>query len=448
MPDPSTPNPSPDRPGTQFVWYKHGIFNPARAESAFERQARDVPTGMKRHAYVAALAVLLLTTFISAAEVGAVILGGFFLLRTRRTIRLWASSLLQPVPLLIFAWTVWQFTTLLWTGDVRLGLDEISEVRWGVLIILLWPVIRFRRTLIMVLACSFLITNAAQWVHWLFNGADWLPWDHPPDRISAWWGPAVGGTMLTGALGLHLPAAMMGRGCMRLVGIVLSIVTLVAILMIGTRGAWIAAAGLIVIVAGIAMWTSRQRGRLLAGLGVAALILLAAGIYLREPIMSRVHNAHDEITRAFEEKEYTTSTGTRIIMYWWAIEAFVEHPIAGVGAGGYHAWIDRHLIEQGIDPADRRVLDHAHCAVLHVAATSGTVGLVIAGAFIVCALRGAFAYVGREQLGTYLAGPGFALVGLLLISVFDSVHVNTQSAALTAALLGLAPGWLPREARP
>lgn len=254
--------------------------------------------------------------------------------------------------------------------------------------------------------------------------------------------------MLTGALGLHLPAAMMGRGCMRLVGIVLSIVTLVAILMIGTRGAWIAAAGLIVIVAGIAMWTSRQRGRLLAGLGVAALILLAAGIYLREPIMSRVHNAHDEITRAFEEKEYTTSTGTRIIMYWWAIEAFVEHPIAGVGAGGYHAWIDRHLIEQGIDPADRRVLDHAHCAVLHVAATSGTVGLVIAGAFIVCALRGAFAYVGREQLGTYLAGPGFALVGLLLISVFDSVHVNTQSAALTAALLGLAPGWLPREARP
>lgn len=431
-----------------MVWYKSGFFNLARAEAAFEEQARLVAIGMLRHAYVAGLSLLLLMTFISGAEVGAVILGAFFLLRAHRTIRLWPSCLLQPVPILIFAWTTWQFATLLWSGDVRLGLDEISEMRWGVLIILLWPVIRYRHALILVLACSFLITNAAQWVHWIFNGAEWLPWDRPLDRISAWWGPAVGGTMLTGALGLHLPAALMGRGRTRLVGIVLSIVTLVAILMTGTRGAWIAAGGLIFVVAGVAMWTSRRRGRLLAGLGVAALALLAAGIYLREPIMSRVHNARDEITRAFEEKEYTTSTGTRIIMYWWAVEAFAEHPFAGVGAGGYHAWIDRHLIEQGIDPARRRVLDHAHCAILHVAATSGTVGLLIAGAFIVFALRGAFAYVGREQLGTYLAGPGFALIGLLFISVFDSVHVNTQSAALLGALLGLAPGWLPREARP
>ncbi|MCL4221540.1 MAG: O-antigen ligase family protein [Phycisphaerales bacterium] len=424
------------------------MFDPAWAEAAFEEQARLVPAGIHRHAWVAGLAMLLLMTFISAAEVGAALLGAFFLLRTRRTIRLWPSSLLQPVPLLIIAWTVWQFTTLLWSGDVRLGLDEISEARWGVLIILLWPVIRYRHTLIFVLVCSFLITNAAQWVHWLFNGADWLPWVREPDRISAWWGPAVGGTMLTGALGLHLPAAMMGRGRTRVIGIVLSIVTLIAILMTGTRGAWIASAGLTVIVACVAIWTSRQCGRLLAGLGVAALVLLAAGLYLREPIMSRVHNARDEITRALEEKDYTTSTGTRIIMYWWAIEAFAEHPIGGVGAGGYHAWIDQHLVEQDIDPARRRVLDHAHCALLHVAATSGTVGLLIAGAFIVHALRGAFAYVGREQLGTYLAGPGFALVGLLLISVFDSVHVNTQSAALMAALLALAPGWLPREARP
>lgn len=407
-----------------------------------------MPQGLQRHGFVAAGTLLLLMGPISVTEIVAAILAGFFLLRLPRTWRVCEGALRQPVFILALIWTLWQVTTLLWSPDVRLGLDEMADLRWALFILCLWPAIRYRRLLIAALAGSFVLGFLSQVLQWVGQDWSWVPWPRVPDRLSGWWDPAVGGTLLSGALGLHLPAAFMGRGRTRAIGLALSVLTLVAIIMTGTRGAWIAAAGLIVIVAAVALWTSRQRARLLLALAVMAVLVTIAGLALRGPIVSRVTNARDEITQAIEHKEFTTSTGTRIIMYWWAIEAFAEHPIGGVGAGGYHAWVDQHLIQQGIDPAERRVLDHAHCALLHVAATSGVVGLAVALAFIVFAFRGAFLYVGREQLGTYLAGPGFALIGLLLVSAFDTVHINTQSAALLGALLALAPGWLPREARP
>jgi len=121
-------------------------------------------------------------------------------------------------------------------------------------------------------------------------------------------------------------------------------------------------------------------------------------------------------------------------MWWWSLEAMAERPLRGVGTGGYAAWVRDHLESQSIDPASRRVHDHAHSTFLHVGATTGVVGLCL-GAFVLCvAIRGSLAGLDPSSLGSYEAGPFFAIIGLLLAGAFDPVarlvgHAATQGHA-------------------
>jgi hypothetical protein len=67
--------------------------------------------------------------------------------------------------------------------------------------------------------------------------------------------------------------------------------------------------------------------------------------------------------------------------------------------------------------------------------------LLLAGAAAVIALGGGFRELGppgpTSGLGSYAAGPAFALLGLLLAGLFDPVHLNAQTGAIMAALMAL-----------
>jgi hypothetical protein len=52
---------------------------------------------------------------------------------------------------------------------------------------------------------------------------------------------------------------------------------------------------------------------------------------------------------------------------------------------------------------------------------------------------------GPERAG-YAQGPAFGLVGLGLVSVFDTVHVNMQTAAMLGILIALCLPRRPAEA--
>jgi O-antigen ligase len=313
------------------------------------------------------------------------------------------------------------------------------------MILLLWPVIGWRNRFIAALAIGFLLGNLSQLAQIFWGGQDWFPWVREPDRISGWWDPAVAGTILTAALGLHLPAAVMGTGRIRIIGLTGTIITLAALIATGTRGGWIAAVVLVGCTMVVAMFVHQRRRTLLVGLGVLILAGIVAGLVLRGPIASRVSDARADLAAAIDG-DYTTSTGARIAMAGWAVQAFAEHPIRGVGAGGYQSWVEDHLQASGIDPAERSIHAHAHDAILHIAATTGLVGLAFAAAIIICAFWNAFSHLSRATLGTYAAGPAFALLGLLFVSAFDVVHINAQSAAILGVLLALTPTFIPKAA--
>jgi len=173
------------------------------------------------------------------------------------------------------------------------------------------------------------------------------------------------------------------------------------------------------------------------------LVLLA--VLMRGPIGERVARAREEIGAAVEKHQYHSDMGGRVLMAYWGGREFLAHPIAGVGAGGFHVWAVTHMRDEGdVDP-DPPIHAHAHNAALHIAATTGVVGLLLAGSVAALGLIGAVRTTpiagapGSERgRGAHSMAPFFGIVGLLLAGFTDPVHLNAQTGALLAALLAMS----------
>lgn len=355
-------------------------------------------------------------------------------------------AIVQPVTLLGLAFAVWTALGLIWTPDRVRGLEQWGALRFGLAVLAIWPVLRWRGVLIAAMAAGCLAGNVAQAVVWWAErrGVEWLIPDfvnHGPGRIGGWWPPVYAGLVLVAALGLHLPAALMGRGWQRWTGLAGAAVTLAGIAVTGTRGAWIASAGLIVLCVGMAVLRARAWKPVVAaavlGLMVGGGVWAAAG----DALSDRASAAWTEAGRALKQGDYNSDNGLRVLMAIWAVDASREHPVAGVGAGGYSAWVAAHAKRRD-DAAYARFheSDHGHChnAFLQAAATGGVIGALLLLLWV-----GAGAGAGLRAGKGYAQGPGWALVGLLLMAPFDAWQVNGQSAAVLGVLLALCPGWLP-----
>ena len=142
-----------------------------------------------------------------------------------------------------------------------------------------------------------------------------------------------------------------------------------------------------------------------------------------------------------QDGEFHSDTGARVYMNARAFDALARHPVRGVGAGGYRSWVNAH------DPQNRDLAhDHAHSAPLHAGATLGLVGLALMGLILACVVRAGLGAC-RGNLGSYAAGPAFAMVGLALAGLFDTVQLNAQTAAQFGVLIALCPPVLPRQLR-
>jgi len=396
-------------------------------------------------------------------EAGSIPLAVIFLIRLPFLGRSLRTLLVQPLTLWLLAWIILQFVSLLWTRSTRDGLDAIDTLRFLACVPFLWPVIHRRGTLIGAMALGFLCGNLSQLAMQVgdWTGTEWLihRGHFRNDRNGGWWPAVSGGEILIAALGLHLPAALMGptgtkrERVLRVIATAGCIVTLLGIFASGTRGAWVGALGLIAIgcvVAVVRLPDWRSRGRAL-GL-VAGVVVIAgavAGVLIGDSLVRRFESARAEVARAMAD-DYDSDNGARVMMARWAAEAFAQHPVIGNGAGSFRTFVREDVGREGSEGAAReRFLrenhGHSHNAVLEVGATTGLVGLALALVVIATALYGAFATLLPGELGGYAAGPGFALIGLLLLTPFDALQSNSRTGAVLAVLLALCPAWRARK---
>jgi O-antigen ligase len=447
-PDAPTTNHGPAPAPRGWRWLADGGWiDRDAAEAAFARQHRRDRAGDVVHTVLAAAAAAALVGPTTATEIAFAPALVFFFVRTLNTGPTWVHWFGQPIGLACLAWAAWQGIALLWSPDRALGVEQLSEARWFVLGALVWPVIEQRRWIVLGLAVGLLAGMAAQGLHaWgrvdgRFGGPDWLVWPRYRNRNSGWWDPVVGGSVLVAALGLFVGPALRGRGWRRWAGIGGSACAAVAIAATGTRGAWIAGAALVLLATAVSAVAAvrrigRGRAALLAGVAAAALAgaVAAGSLVASHAVRTRWNETLGEV-RAALAGDLDTTTGHRVLMLRWAGEALLHRPVVGVGSGGYRAWALSHA-----PLAEGRVAAHAHNALAHAAACQGVVGALLLASIVALGVRGAL--LGTAP-GTFTRSIAWALAGLVLVSAFDAVQVNAQTAALLGLLVGLCPTWRP-----
>lgn len=436
-------------------WLAGTLWDRARAQEAFDRELAQRSRLRRLHVSVAVYWCAAIGLPITGVEFALIVVFGCAVMCFALSWRLYMEFLTQPLVVVAGAFLLWHAVSLLWTPDVSQGVKQAGQARWAWCVVALWPVIMHRQRLIAALAIGLLCGNLSQVAHAI--GTHWnidvLRFDRAPDRNSGWWKPVVGASMLVGALGLHLPAALRGVGRERWLGLGGSAITLVGIVATGSRGAWIAASALVLIAAVLGVAVAKRRRRAVLALGSAAIVfgiaLAIAWPRIGPAIDRRIQLARAEVHAALDRGDYASDTGARIAMAMWAVQAFKAHPVIGVGAGGYQAWV------QGEQTTDRAptygaaplVHAHAHNAILHIAATTGLVGVTLAIASVLILMRNAAALGGLAG-GGYSAGPFYAVLGLVLVSPFDPIHINSQTSALLMTLIALCPSWIPRVRTP
>jgi O-antigen ligase len=446
-PDQTDPPLSSDRDGilTKLLGLIDGSYIDTEAcDRAFDRMHTRDAIGDKVHLGFALFWCVLLFSPQSVMQIAAIPLVVFFFVRVINTFPLWIHGFGQPAMLAALALASWMGITLLWSPDRVLGADEIAQLRWFAAIGVLYPAIRSRRLLIY----AMLVGYASMMIAQIFDAFDGFGnrtlykffW-HESNRISGWTHPVVAGSMFVAGLGLVLPAALFDQR-RRVLWIIASVLMCVSIFATGSRGAWIATIPLVLTILAFGFITKRLNRRVLLGVlsvGIAsiAIVSLAAG----DNIKQRANEARIEISEALQGN-YNSHTGARIRMAQLAIETTIQHPIVGVGAGGY-----KHDANAR-DDTDSFIHDHAHNTPLQLSATTGLVGVLLAAALFVTLVRNAHSYAKHSKTSGFALGPMFAIIGLLCVSMTDTVLINTQTAALLATLAALSPAYVPRSELP
>ncbi|MFG0328116.1 MAG: O-antigen ligase family protein [Phycisphaerales bacterium JB037] len=427
------------------------------AQGAFDLQRRD-PVGYRLHLLAGISLCVAASGPISALEFALV---GGVLASLVRTTMVWRTGwhlILQPVVLIAIAWGLWQLAQLARSPDTPRGWRELAEVRWILVFVALWPLMEHRRLLIWAWGGGFLLGHATQLVHLIGHLLDFpsLTFGRAPDRITGWWSPVSGATALVAVLGLHLGALLSFARAARtrrwiVLAAALAILTAIGLVLTGTRGAWLAAAALTLVWSfpAAAVLLRPRLGLVGSILAVpAALAIVAVGGWLlaRGPIESRLRDARTELTRVFKERDFDSNTGGRLLMWQQATRAFAQHPVLGVGTGGYQHWARADAADQGLPEAitQRRIAAHAHGLWTHAAATHGLAGLALLAALVFTGWWGACRRLPGERPGYERAIP-WALAGLVLAASFESIPVVSRASVHLWVLLALSTTWRPRQ---
>lgn len=142
----------------------------------------------------------------------------------------------------------------------------------------------------------------------------------------------------------------------------------------GSRGGWLAIPALAIVFS----WYERDRLKLwqLSVLGVVFAAICATVWYAPQSgVRVRIETATNEVSAYFSEHNATTSVGSRLEMWKAAWIVFQQHPVLGVGMGGF-AVQKQALIDAGkLDPAVASFL-HPHNEYAAALATRGVIGFI------------------------------------------------------------------------
>ena len=469
-PTASSPSSAPQSAGVaaRVKWFfDGGWISRQTTQREFELQFRKDRLGHSIQTWLTALMCIIACLPPNFITIFMAFVVAYFLVRITNTFRTFWRPLTSPFSICLLAFALWEIISISWSLDPHHGWNEVAKLRWAVFGLIIWPVLDRRPLLITFLCIGLFFGNLSQVAqeigrHYgiynslvIFTGKD-IDWMLDLNRTGGWWHPLAAGSLLVAALGLHLPAAVMGTSKSRGIALAGAAVSLLGIVATGTRGAILASILLIGIILIYALFRIRLSRKTIGfsalALGVAACIGMMT---IGDRVILRASNAINEVQRAIESKNYKSDNGARVQMAIWSFEAIKARPFTGIGVGSFETWSAQQVLKAGgiptnrlgEDPSRTTVFEHAHNSALHIITTTGIIGLALALLTVVAGLWGAFAPLSQQQQGTYAAGPGWALIGMCIVSMTDPIHFNTQTGILLFLLFALCPAWRPAETR-
>lgn len=357
---------------------------------------------------------------------------------------------LGPVALPVAAFVVWTGLTMAWTVDVRRGAILLGAfiLPFGLLAIgfarLPWRG-RWLTWLWSGLVATALAYAAVGGYQWLTRDVFWNPSVKvfnayaPFFRVnSVFWDPSVYGRYLCVAILASLAGILLGgvRGW-RVAGLyAVVVVTWLGLLISFSQSSFVALAAGIVVAVAVA-WGRR------ATLGLVALGAVTAAVLLAVPQIRAelVGKSRSGVNRITSGRANLVGQGVRIAL---------DHPVGGVGAGGFSREYARRLGIPGKDP--KRVASHT--MPVTVAAEEGVIGLGLLAWLGVAAFLATLRGLGRGFTSRVALATGVVLVAIAVHSLFYAAFFEDPMTWALLGLVGLAsrvpkkPASQPAEAAP
>jgi hypothetical protein len=340
------------------------------------------------------------------------------------------SRELGPVAWALAAFVVWTGMSVLWAVDVRRAAIFLGAfvLPFGLLAIgfarLPWRG-RWLTWLWGGLVATALAYAAVGGYQWVTRDVFWNPSVKvfnayaPFFRVnSVFWDPSVYGRYLTVAILASLAGILLGgvRGW-RIAGLYgVVVATWLGLLISFSQSSFVALASGIVVAVAVA-WGRRATFALI-GLGAVTLAVMLAVPQIRDELVGKSHSGVNRVTSG---RANLVGQGIRIAL---------DHPIGGVGAGGFSREYARRLGIPGRDP--KRVASHT--TPVTVAAEEGIVGLVLLAWLVATAFLATFRGLGRGFTSRVSLATG---VVLLAIGVHSLFYADFFEDPMTWALLGL-----------
>ncbi|MCJ0826155.1 O-antigen ligase family protein [Luteimonas sp. 50] len=223
---------------------------------------------------------------------------------------------------------------------------------------------------------------------------------------------------------------------------------LASIVLSGSRGAW---PGVLLLLVAMA-WGGARRAIVRRLLVIGAVVAAIAVLVLAVPALSnhaRIAEFNQDISQ-YEQGNNNTSTGARLRLVRLAADAFVQHPLTGIGVDNF-AQAVRSL--PSCVRAPRRMLctlDHAHNDLAEWAATLGIPGILAIFAIYALPLLWFVRTLRASGLRNLPVGSAWAgamlVMAYVLCGLTQSLFKHQLTASLYAILGGILLGLCLREA--
>lgn len=166
---------------------------------------------------------------------------------------------------------------------------------------------------------------------------------------------------------------------------------------------------------------------------VVCCIIGIAALFVSPTVRERLTLIPDEVYSFNPQAADENMGSVQVRLHMWnsAVKIFLEHPVTGVGIGGFPKAMEKHKNTSDL----KLTYMHPHNSYLYIAASYGLLGIALYGWLLWILLRESWHH--RETIGGWMA---FSFLLVILVGSLSDTQVLSNA---TGMLLGLLPGLLP-----